>query len=115
MYQGLIEKEKVHIDCEKGAQISILANKIATQWWSIIIKESKQTIHYMCCSFSCYYVHIMLLMWQKKLELCLMVVSVWAISIPMSKTACYNPCIYSTQIIYKYALKFNIILLNKFY
>ena len=29
--QGLIQKEKVHIDCEKGAQISILANKIATQ------------------------------------------------------------------------------------
>ena len=29
--QGLIQKEKVHIDCEEGAQISILANKIATQ------------------------------------------------------------------------------------
>ena len=28
--QGLIQKEKVHIDCEKGAQISILANKIVT-------------------------------------------------------------------------------------
>ena len=31
-YQGLIKKEKVYIDCVKGAQISILANKIATQW-----------------------------------------------------------------------------------
>ena len=29
--QGLIQKEKVHIDCKKGAQISILAYKIATQ------------------------------------------------------------------------------------
>ena len=29
--QGLIQKEKVHIDCEKGAQISILANKMTTQ------------------------------------------------------------------------------------
>ena len=45
-YQGLIQKEKVHIDCEKGAQISILANKIATQWWpDNIIKKSKQTIY----------------------------------------------------------------------
>ena len=32
------------MNCEKGAQISILANKIATQWWpNIIMKESKQT------------------------------------------------------------------------
>ena len=29
-YQGLIHKEKVHIDCEKGAHISIFSNKIAT-------------------------------------------------------------------------------------
>ena len=28
---GVNTKRKVHIDCEKGAQISILANKIATQ------------------------------------------------------------------------------------
>ena len=28
---GLTQKENVRIDCEKGAQISILANKIATQ------------------------------------------------------------------------------------
>ena len=40
LLQGLIQKEKVHIDCEKGAQISILANKIATQWWpNITVKE----------------------------------------------------------------------------
>ena len=39
--QGLIQEEKVHIDCQKGPQISILANKIATQWWPNIIKESK--------------------------------------------------------------------------
>ena len=26
----LLQKEKVHIDCEKGAQIGISANKIAT-------------------------------------------------------------------------------------
>ena len=31
MIKGLIQKEKVCMDCEKGAQISILANKIATQ------------------------------------------------------------------------------------
>ena len=29
--QGLIQKEKVHIHCEKGAQLNILASKIATQ------------------------------------------------------------------------------------
>ena len=28
---GVNTERKVHIDCEKGAQISILANKIATQ------------------------------------------------------------------------------------
>ena len=52
-YQGLIQKEKVHIDSEKGAQISILANKIATQWWpDNIIKKSKQTIYYIYFLFS---------------------------------------------------------------
>ena len=45
--QGLIHTEKVYIYCEKVAQISILANKIATQLWlNIIIKESKQIIYY---------------------------------------------------------------------
>ena len=41
--QGLlIQNEKVHIDCEKGAQISFLTKKIAKQWWpNIISKESK--------------------------------------------------------------------------
>ena len=53
----LIQKEKVHIDCEKGLQISILAKKIATQWWpNIIIKESKQTINYIYFLFACHYV-----------------------------------------------------------
>ena len=38
-----MQKEKVRIDCEKGAQISILANKIATRWWlNFIIKEPKK-------------------------------------------------------------------------
>ena len=42
--QGLIQKEKAHINCEKGNQINILASKIARKWWLIIIiKESKQT------------------------------------------------------------------------
>ena len=41
--QGLIQKEKVHIE---DAQISILANKIAKQRRpNIIITESKQTVH----------------------------------------------------------------------
>ena len=30
MFTGVIQKEKVHIDCKKGAQISVLANEIAT-------------------------------------------------------------------------------------
>ena len=59
---GLIRKEKVHIVCEEGAQISIFTNKIAIQWWpNIITKESKQTnftfiyyfllIMFTCCWF----------------------------------------------------------------
>ena len=39
--QGLIQKEKVDIDCEKDAQTSILVTKIATQWWANVIKEPK--------------------------------------------------------------------------
>ena len=31
LLQGLIQKEKVHIDCEKDARISILAYKITRQ------------------------------------------------------------------------------------
>ena len=74
--QGLIQKEKVHIDCEKGAQINILASKIATKWWSnITIKEPKQTmlhlffIFSLLCSYDVGYL-------MRKLELCLMEVSV---------------------------------------
>ena len=59
---GLVQKEKVHIKCEKGAQISILANK-------------KLCITFIFL-FSCYFVHIMLLIGSRKLELCLMIVSV---------------------------------------
>ena len=58
-YQGLMQKEKVRIDCEKGAQISILANKIATRWWpNFIIKEPKQISslsYFSLLSFSRYY------------------------------------------------------------
>ena len=62
--QVLIHKEKAHIDCEKGAQINILASKIATHWWpNIIIKDSKQTMRYIYLLFSRYYVHIMLFIW----------------------------------------------------
>ena len=57
-----MQKEKVHIDCEKGAQSSILANK-------------KLYITFIFL-FSCYFVHIMLLIGSRKLELCLMIVSV---------------------------------------
>ena len=95
-YQGLIQKEKVHINCKKGAQISFLNNNIATQWWpNIIRKESKHLfiIYLLLCS---HYVADLV----KILELCLMVVSVLLkikfghgqisvpkISIPMSETA----------------------------
>ena len=66
LYQRLIQKEKVHIDCEKGAQIIILANKIATQWWpNIINKKTKQTIHNIYFLFSRYYIQIILLIWLK--------------------------------------------------
>ena len=58
-YQGLMQKEKMRIDCEKGAQISILANKIATRWWpNFIIKEPKQISslsYFSLLSFSRYY------------------------------------------------------------
>ena len=109
-YHGLIRKEKAHINCEKGAQINILANKISTKWWpNIIIKDSKQTIHYIWF----YFLVIMFILccWfdKKKLELRLMVVlvllkmkfghaqiSVPKIGIPMSKTACINPCVHRT-------------------
>ena len=41
-YAGVNTERKIHISCEKGAQITILANKLAPQWWpNIFIKESK--------------------------------------------------------------------------
>ena len=67
-----MQKEKVNIDCEKGAQIGIFANKIATQWWpKNIIKEPKQTICFIYFLFSYYVADLV-----KKLEFYLMVVSV---------------------------------------
>ena len=70
-----MQKEKVHIDCEKDAQISILANNILTQWWlNIIIKKSKQTLHLFLIFLllSSHYDSDLI----KKLELCVMVASV---------------------------------------
>ena len=49
--------------CEKVAQINILTNKIVTWCLKSVIKESKQTIHYICFQFSRYYVQIPLLIW----------------------------------------------------
>ena len=47
MLTGVNAERKSTRRCDKGAQISILANKIATLWWhNIVNKESKQTIHY---------------------------------------------------------------------
>ena len=98
--QGLIQKEKVCIHCEKGAQLNILASKIATQWWpNIIIKQSKQTIRYIYFLFSRYYVRIMLVIWPKnwncvywKSQFYLRFnLSTSKIGIPISKTAYINP------------------------
>lgn len=37
----------MNVDCEKGVQISILANKTVTKWWpNITIKESKLYIKF---------------------------------------------------------------------
>ena len=49
--QRLIQKEKVHIDCEKGAQQD--CNTMMTQY-----HEGVQTIRYIYFLFSHYYVHI---------------------------------------------------------
>ena len=58
LLQGLIQKEKVHIYCQKSAQISIFANKIATQLQpNITVKESNVIIHYIFL-FSRYYVQL---------------------------------------------------------
>ena len=98
--QGLIQKDKVHIDCEKVAQISILANKIASQWWpNITIKEFKLFITFIFyfLDFLDYAPDLI-----KKLELHLVIVSVllkiWhaqiivpKIGTPVPKTAWINP------------------------
>ena len=55
-----MRKAKVDIDCEKVAQISILANKDCNT-----SQESKQPIHCIYFLFSHYYVHIRLLIWSK--------------------------------------------------
>ena len=63
--QRLIQKGKVDIDDEKGAQISIVAKRIVTQGWSkIMILKFKQAAHYICFLFPSFYVYIMLLIWQ---------------------------------------------------
>ena len=105
--QVLIQKETVCIDCEKGAQISILANKIPTQWWSFLSLRSpnKLYMYYIYkLLFSCYY-NLLCCWFNKKLELHLIVASILKITfglakikvpkidIPMSKTACTNPCL----------------------
>ena len=100
LMSGLIQKVQVDIDWEKGTQISILANKIATQ-----VRSPKElSIHYIYFLFSrllcSYYIADLI----KKLEMCFMVVSVilkiefghtqisvLKIGIPMSETACINP------------------------
>ena len=79
MIKGLIQKEKVCMDCEKGAQISILVNKTATQWWcNIIIKES--IFHFLVIMFTLFFIFLLLCSHYvadliKKLELHLVVVS----------------------------------------
>ena len=73
--QGLIQNEKVGIDGEKSAQISIVAKKTVRQrWLQIMIMQPKQTTHYnyfdvfsILCSY--YVIDII-----RKLELRLLVV-----------------------------------------
>ena len=102
--QGLIPKEKVDINGEKGAQISIAAKKIVTQGRpEIMIMKYKRAIHYICF-FSLHHVHVMLLIWSKNwiyvyyLLLFLISfkfghtqISVPKVGILMSKTGCINP------------------------
>ena len=61
MFTGVIQKEKVDINCKKGVQISVLANNIATNWWpnNIAIKEFKLYITFI------FYYTFMLLFDQK--------------------------------------------------
>ena len=47
-----MQKEKVDIDVEKKAQISIVAKETVTQIWiQIMIMEYKQATHYNYCYF----------------------------------------------------------------
>ena len=57
--QWLIQKKKGDISGEKGAQISVVAKKIVTQWWSkIMIMKYKQAIHDICFTwFSWYFLY----------------------------------------------------------
>ena len=105
--QVLIQKETAHIDWEKGAEISILVNKIPTQWWPFLSLRSpnKLYMYYIyTLLFSCNY-NLFCCWFNKKLELHLIAVSILKITfglakikvpkigIPMSKTACINPCL----------------------
>ena len=96
--QWLIQKEKIDIDSVKGAQISMLADKIDE---SILSFRSPNKPY---ITFIFYFLVIVADL-IKKLELHIMVVSVLfkikfghvqiyapKIGIPMSKTACINPC-----------------------
>ena len=89
--QGLIQKEKVDIDWAKGAQTSMLANKIATQWCpNTIIKESKKNytlyLFFIFSSLCSYYVTDLI----KKLELHITVVFLFwlRLSLGTSKLVC---------------------------
>ena len=97
--QGLIQKEKVSIDGEKGAQISVAAEKIVTQRWSEIIILNYNLV-FLFSLLCLYYVTDLV----KKLELSLLVtfsfhgikfghahISVPKIGKPMSKKFCVNP------------------------
>ena len=71
--QGLIQKEKVGFDGEKGAQISILPKKIVTQGWSAIMIMKYKAIHSIC-----FFIFLLLCLYYvtdliKKLESCLLV------------------------------------------
>ena len=112
--QGLIQKERVHNN--------ISADQIATQWWpDIITEELKHTLHLFF--FSSVLCSQYVADFMKRLELCLMVVSVLLktkfvstqisvpkIGKPMSKTACINP----RYCVIEKCFFANIILIKKF-
>ena len=102
--QGLIHREKELIDCEKGARINVVANKIVTMMSQI----SLRSLNKLYIKFILYFLVIMfkLFCWlDQKTGNVFTVVSVLLkirfgqaqiivpkIGIPMSKTACINPC-----------------------